>query len=89
MVIDEFLGRPVAVYPEVLVYPNVVRELIGGVMSSWVEDSLHGAKLSMKYGILHKIIVHNWMPSTHHSTLRQSIATLIYRIGFGIPINFG
>lgn len=58
-------------------------------MSSWVGDSLPGAKLSMKYGILHKIVVHNWLPPTHHSTLIPGLATLLYRIGNKIPINFG
>lgn len=90
IVIDQFLEKPVAVYTEVPVSLNVVaRELTGGVMSSWVGSSLPGAKLSIKYDILFKIDVHNWLPSTHHSTLSKTMATLLYRIGTGIPINFG
>lgn len=44
-------------YPGILVELDIVAvELTGGIINTWVSDSLPAAKLSMKYGILHKTV---------------------------------
>lgn len=90
-IVDESLERSVTIYPKIPVVDLdvVTRELIGGEVDSWVGESLFVVKLSIKYSILYKIVVKNWLPTTHMSTLGQIMSVLLYRIGIGTQINFG
>lgn len=90
-IVDEYLERSATVYPKIPVVDLdvVTRELIGGEVDSWVGESLFVVKLSIKYSILYKIVVKNWLPTTHMSTLGQIMSALLYRIGIGTQINFG
>lgn len=45
--------------------------------------------LSIKYSILHKIGIANWIPSTHASTISTALGHLTHLICTGSKINVG
>ena len=45
------------------------------------ENKLPASKLSVKYAILHKIEVANWVPTNHTSTISIGLGKFIYAIG--------
>lgn len=82
--LNQFLGLSV---PDDLViqYPfnkQLALELSGGIVRSWPNDGqLPVASLTMKYTILHKICIANWIPSTHASTISAALGHFIYLVG--------
>lgn len=65
-------------------------ELIGGTVHLWPSDGQQPIiSLRMKYAIMHKIGIVNWIPSMHTSTICTSLGYFIYLIGTGSAINVG
>ncbi|KAA0059659.1 envelope-like protein [Cucumis melo var. makuwa] len=63
-------------------------QLSSGLVKSWPsEGQLSVACLSMKYAILHKIGIANWIPSTHASTVSATLGHFIYLVGTGARLN--
>ncbi|XP_019184800.1 PREDICTED: uncharacterized protein LOC109179758 [Ipomoea nil] len=51
------------------------------------KNKIKAASLTSKYAVLQKIALENWMPSLHESTLKRSLADLLYKIGKGIKVD--
>ena len=77
----------------VIHYPSneqLALELSGGTVKSWLtEGQLPIASLSMKYAILHKIGITNWIPSTRASIASAALGHFIYLVGTGARLNVG
>ncbi|KAA0066271.1 gag-pol polyprotein [Cucumis melo var. makuwa] len=75
--------------------PNVPSVPIDGV-SFHSEEGAHKwnyvlpvASLTVKYSILHRIEISNWIPSTHASTISTSLGHFVYLVGTGVKVNVG
>ncbi|KAA0068134.1 uncharacterized protein E5676_scaffold392G00130 [Cucumis melo var. makuwa] len=69
---------------------RLVKELTYCTIPVWhVDGQLLVASLIIKYVILHKIGILNWIPSTHVSTISTSLGHFIYLIGTGVRVNVG
>lgn len=90
--INQFLGLSV---PNDLVINylssgQVAIKLTGGIVYSWPTNcQLPAVSLSIKYVILHKIGIANWIPSTHASTISTALGHFIYLIDARSKINVG
>ena len=63
----------------------VTKELTGSLLLVWPElNVLTSALLTSKYAILHKIVVANWMPRLHITTISKDLAVLLYAIGTNV-----
>ncbi|XP_050938794.1 uncharacterized protein LOC103485731 [Cucumis melo] len=66
-------------------YPTSERlaeELTGGTVPVWpVDGQLPVASLMVKYSILHRIGISNWIPSKHASTISTSLGHFVYLVG--------
>ncbi|XP_057418703.1 uncharacterized protein LOC130712903 [Lotus japonicus] len=91
VVIDQALGRcAVEFFEEELSLDKVAKELTAGQVKKWpAKKLLSTGLLSVKYAILNRIGVVNWIPSHHTSAVSAIFAKLIYRIGTEIPFDFG
>ncbi|XP_019198083.1 PREDICTED: uncharacterized protein LOC109191866 [Ipomoea nil] len=67
---------------------QVAKELTAGNVS-FEKNKIKAASLTSKYAILQKIALANWMPSLHESTVKWTLAELLYKIGKGVKINMG
>ena len=66
----------------------VTKELTGSLLLVWPElNVLTSALLTSKYAILHKIVVANWMPRLHITTISKDLAALLYAIGTNVPFD--
>ncbi|TYK16303.1 gag-pol polyprotein [Cucumis melo var. makuwa] len=72
-------------------YPTPERlaeELTGGTIPVWpVDGQLQVAYLTIKYSILHRIRISNWIPSTHAFTISTSLGHFVYLVGTGVKVN--
>ncbi|XP_057443752.1 uncharacterized protein LOC130735893 [Lotus japonicus] len=90
-VINQALGRSVVeLVEEELSLDKVAKELTAGQVKKWpAKKLLSTGLLSVKYAILNRIGVVNWIPSHHTSAVSASLAKLIYRIGTEVTFDFG
>ncbi|XP_057443955.1 uncharacterized protein LOC130736125 [Lotus japonicus] len=90
-VINQALGRSVVEFvEEELSLDIVAKKLTAGQVKKWpTKKLLSTGFLSVKYVILNRIGVVNWIPSHHTSAISAILAKLIYRIGTEIPFDFG
>ncbi|XP_019150551.1 PREDICTED: uncharacterized protein LOC109147344 [Ipomoea nil] len=65
---------------------QVIQELTAGNVS-YDKKKIKAASLTSKYAILQKIALVNWMPSLHETTIKWSLAELLYKTGKGIKVN--
>uniref|UniRef100_A0A9I9EG38 Putative plant transposon protein domain-containing protein n=1 Tax=Cucumis melo TaxID=3656 RepID=A0A9I9EG38_CUCME len=74
-------------------YPTLERlieELIGGTVPVWpVDGQLPVASLTVKYSILHRIGISNWILSMHASTISTSLGHFVYLVGIQVKVNVG
>ncbi|XP_008452370.2 uncharacterized protein LOC103493432 [Cucumis melo] len=74
-------------------YPTpeqLAEELTDGTVPMWpVDGQLPVASLTVKYLILHRIEISNWIPYTHASTISTSLGHFIYLVGTGVKVNVG
>ncbi|XP_050896468.1 uncharacterized protein LOC127103247 [Lathyrus oleraceus] len=76
-VINKYLGRPDEAQPELEV-------------RKWpLKGKLVASKLSVKYAMLHKIGVANWVPTNHKSTVVVMLGKLIYVVGTKAKFDYG
>lgn len=60
------------------------------VHDEWPAKGLiFASKLILKYDILSKIGVSNWVPSNHGWCITQSLSSLVYQIGIRVAFDFG
>ncbi|XP_057452816.1 uncharacterized protein LOC130744668 [Lotus japonicus] len=90
-IINQALGRSVVEFvEEELSLDNVAEELTAGKVKKWPSKKLLSPGfLSVKYAILNRIGVVNWIPSNHTSGVSAMLTKLIYRIGTEIHFDFG
>ncbi|KAH6834678.1 hypothetical protein C2S53_019820 [Perilla frutescens var. hirtella] len=90
-VINAYLGREHVVPPAPLFdLSEVAAEPTRGSRCVWPSGhSLLASDLSVKYSILHKIVVRNWIPSTHNSTVGKPLGLLLYKVGTRVEFNLG
>ncbi|XP_031099679.1 uncharacterized protein LOC116003879 [Ipomoea triloba] len=68
---------------------TITKVITGGTYNYWPAKTnmLPAKSLTTKYAILHKIAMTNWMPNEHKAGLNLLMATLIYKIRRGIPVD--
>ncbi|XP_057444221.1 uncharacterized protein LOC130736402 [Lotus japonicus] len=89
--INQALGRSAVEFvEEELSLDTIAKELTAGQVRKWpAKKLLSTGSLSVKYVILNRIGVVNWIPSHSNSSISAILAKLIYRIGTEIPFDFG
>ncbi|XP_057443817.1 uncharacterized protein LOC130735967 [Lotus japonicus] len=90
-IINRALERSVVEFvEEELSLDTIAEELTGGKVTKWpAKKLLSTGYLTVKYAILNRIGVVNWIPSNHTSAVSTMLAKLIYRIGTEIHFDFG
>ncbi|XP_057418197.1 uncharacterized protein LOC130712378 [Lotus japonicus] len=90
-IINKALERSVVEFvEEELSLDTIAEELTGEKVTKWpAKKLLSTGYLTMKYAILNRIGVVNWIPSNHTSAVSAMLAKLIYRIGTEIHFDFG
>lgn len=88
--INCFLGRPTDKSswktPSI---NDIVLELNGGIHNSWSrKGQLSAYVLSVKYVILCKIGLANWIPSSHGSNVSLQLSQLLFQLGTGVYVDF-
>ncbi|XP_050915467.1 uncharacterized protein LOC127130519 [Lathyrus oleraceus] len=69
---------------------EVCREIIARQVKGWpVKRHLPAGKLTVKYGILHKIGAANWVPTNHISTIANTLGRFIFAIGTKVNFDYG
>ncbi|XP_019163620.1 PREDICTED: uncharacterized protein LOC109159961 [Ipomoea nil] len=87
-IINRYLGTSEIEQETELNSEQVAKELTAGNVS-FEKNKIKAASLTSKYAILQKIALANWMPSLHESTVKWTLAELLYKIGKGVKINMG
>ncbi|XP_019178101.1 PREDICTED: uncharacterized protein LOC109173324 [Ipomoea nil] len=70
----------------------VAKTLTGGQIEAWPtgdKDYLQSSQLTSRYVILHRLALHNWLPSAHFHTVVKHLAGFLFRIGAKMPIDLG
>ncbi|KAK6147809.1 hypothetical protein DH2020_018721 [Rehmannia glutinosa] len=91
-VINEFFGTPdCAEGRQIRDFNMVLKVLTGNRMTLWPAHpkKVSSSALTSLYGVLFKIDLSNWVPSSHSSSVTREQARVIYLIGKGLPLNFG
>ncbi|GAA0155644.1 hypothetical protein LIER_13330 [Lithospermum erythrorhizon] len=68
---------------------EIVKVLTGGVVDTWPDKGLPSSKLSVKYAVMHKVGVENWVPITHTIIVSETLAMVLYMIGTRALFNLG
>ncbi|XP_019164463.1 PREDICTED: uncharacterized protein LOC109160635 [Ipomoea nil] len=87
-IINAQLGTPSEEQNIQLENEQVIQELTAGNVN-FDKNKIKAPSLTRKYAILQKIALVNWMPSLHETTVKRSLAELLYKIGKGIQVNIG
>lgn len=66
----------------------MVHEISGGKLKKW-NSKTSASQLTCKYVSLYKIAIQNWLPTSNSTFLTREQTEFIYKIGKGIPFNFG
>ncbi|XP_019167798.1 PREDICTED: uncharacterized protein LOC109163503 [Ipomoea nil] len=77
---------------EITDWELVAKTLTGGQTSAWPTgdiDTLSSSKLTSKYVIMHRIVLHNWLPSAHFHTVGKQLTALLFWIGTKMSIDLG
>jgi hypothetical protein len=90
-IINRFLGIDEEGVAEVEATNNQVsREVTANKVKTWPKKgNISSGKLSVKYAILHRIGVANWVPTTHSSDIATGLAKIIYAVGTKAKMDFG
>ncbi|XP_019178858.1 PREDICTED: uncharacterized protein LOC109174020 [Ipomoea nil] len=90
--INEYYGLTDVQEDPVTDWNLVARTLTGGQTKSWPtrdKDYLQSSHLTSRYVILHRLALHNWLPSAHFHTVGKLLAGFLFRIGKKMPIDLG
>ena len=81
-IINRFLQCPDPMGPQRIPdLREVVSVLTHGKLSSWLATgNLSLADMSIRYSILHKIGIYNWLPRTHKSAVAKIFCLLLFLI---------
>ncbi|XP_050909822.1 uncharacterized protein LOC127123663 [Lathyrus oleraceus] len=90
-VINMYLGRPDVAQLELEVTDNKICQVITtNQVRKWpLKGKLVASKLSVKYAMLHKIGVANWVPTNHKSTVVVMLGKFIYVVGTKANFDYG
>ncbi|XP_024025805.1 uncharacterized protein LOC112092857 [Morus notabilis] len=89
-VINEFLESHHPVVDFEADYDVIIAEITANVRCKWPPaKSFPALVLSLKYSVLHKIALKNWMPSMHATGVKKPLAKLLYLIGTATSFDFG
>ncbi|XP_058774751.1 uncharacterized protein LOC131649021 [Vicia villosa] len=90
-VINKFLGRTDEAQTELEVKDNKVCQVITTKqVNGWpLKEKLTASKLSIKYAMLHKIGVANWVPTNHKSTISTVLGRFLYAVGTKAKFDYG
>ncbi|XP_050889977.1 uncharacterized protein LOC127095311 [Lathyrus oleraceus] len=90
-VINKFLGRTKEPQVELEVTDDpVCKEITAKQVKHWPNrGKLSFGKLSVKYAILHRIRIVNWVPTNHTSTISTRLEKFIYAIRTRRAFDFG
>lgn len=64
-------------------------EINGDKLKNWGPRFQSTKLITWKYVVLHKVVISNCMLSKNTTILTKDQAIMIYRIGKGLPVNFG
>ncbi|XP_019178560.1 PREDICTED: uncharacterized protein LOC109173723 [Ipomoea nil] len=90
--INEYYGLTAVQEDPVTDWNLVARTLTGGQTESWPtrdKDYLQSSHLTSRYVILHRLALHNWLPSAHFHTVGKLLAGFLFRIGTKMAIDLG
>ncbi|XP_019170436.1 PREDICTED: uncharacterized protein LOC109166007 [Ipomoea nil] len=87
-IINRYLGTPEAEQNMEINSEQVAQELTAGNVI-FEKNKIKAASQTSKYATLQKIALANWMPSLHESTVKWTLAELLYKIGKGVKLNMG
>ncbi|XP_050892009.1 uncharacterized protein LOC127097557 [Lathyrus oleraceus] len=90
-IINRFLGRNEEEQVEVEASDNVIcREITAKQVKEWPrKGKLSASALSVKYVVLHRIGVANWVPTNHTSNIATGLAKYIYIVRTKSSFDFG
>ncbi|XP_050885318.1 uncharacterized protein LOC127089525 [Lathyrus oleraceus] len=88
---EMLLGRPDEAQPELKVTDNKICQVItANQVRKWpLKGKLVASKLSVKYAMLHKIGIANWVPTNHKSTVAVMLGKFIYVVGTKAKFDYG
>ncbi|XP_019158512.1 PREDICTED: uncharacterized protein LOC109155283 [Ipomoea nil] len=90
--INQYYGLTVVQEEAITDWNLVAKTLTGGQIDTWPtgdKDYLQSSQLTSRYVILHRLALHNWLPSAHFHTVGKHLAGFLYRIGTKMPIDLG
>ncbi|XP_019168533.1 PREDICTED: uncharacterized protein LOC109164454 [Ipomoea nil] len=90
--INEYYGLPAVQEEAVIDWDLVARTLTGGQTEAWPtgdKDYLQSSHLTSRYVILHRLALHNWLPSAHFHTVGKLLAGFLFRIGTKMQLDLG
>ncbi|XP_019184056.1 PREDICTED: uncharacterized protein LOC109178962 [Ipomoea nil] len=90
--INEYYGLKAVDEEEITDWDLVAKTLTGGQTPAWPTgetDTLPSSRLTSKYVILHRIALHNWLPSAHFHRVGKQLAAPLFWIGTKISIDLG
>lgn len=89
-IINKFLGRSNEEVAELEVTDNICRTITGNRLKQWpCQMKLSASQLSPLYAVLNKIVVVNWVPTTHSSNVAKELARFIYVVGTKARFDYG
>ncbi|GAA0143674.1 hypothetical protein LIER_35787 [Lithospermum erythrorhizon] len=65
---------------------DIVNVLTGGVVDTWPDKGLPSSRLSVKYAVLYKVGVANWIPTIHNTSVSEALGKFMYMIGTGASL---
>ncbi|GAA0183744.1 hypothetical protein LIER_31102 [Lithospermum erythrorhizon] len=68
---------------------DIVKVLTAGVVDTWPDKGLPSSRLSVKYVVLYKVGVANWIPTTHNTSVFEALGKFLYMIGTGASFDMG
>jgi hypothetical protein len=88
-IINRVLSRSEEEHAKVEITDNdICKEITANQVKKWpIKGKLASSKLSVKYVVLHKVRVANWVPTT--STFATGLGRFIYIVGTKTNFNFG
>ncbi|XP_019163178.1 PREDICTED: uncharacterized protein LOC109159531 [Ipomoea nil] len=90
--INEYYGLTTMQEEAITDWNLVAKILTGGQIEAWPtgdKDYLQSSQLTSRYVILHRLALHNWLPSAHFHTVGKHLAGFLFQIGAKMPIDLG
>ncbi|KAL8035039.1 hypothetical protein ABFX02_12G071200 [Erythranthe guttata] len=72
-------------------FTKVCKTLSGNCLKSWPAHprKFKVSQLTAFYSVMFRLTVMNWIPSKNVSVVTKSHAVLMYKLGMGLPVDFG